>query len=202
MFYILSSSFSSKSKYVNVHQNYPVTHCIFISPLYIWYEMKHGVPCFTSANTRRSVSFIESPKSFFFHIYCPTDAKMFRYGMERSFLFFYLPKWLLNLKEIHRKFCEVPCARYDFWIAIFFWQQENHTHDECRKRMSLETDRFDAKSFRYELKLFNCPKIPFISSIVWASTEKNISGECSSFFKLRTWYYLHLDRLNLYRNDR
>ena len=88
MFYILSSSFYSKSKDLNVHQNFPVTHCIFISLLYIWYVIKHGVPCFTSANTRRNVLFIESPKSFFFLIYCPTDAKMIRYGMKRSFLFF------------------------------------------------------------------------------------------------------------------
>ena len=88
-----------------------------------------------------------------------------------------------------------------FLNSVFFWQQENHFHDECRNRMSLETGRLDAKSFRYELKLFNCTKIPFISSIVSAWTEKNILGEYSSFFKLRTWNYLHLDRINLYRND-
>ena len=100
-----------------------------------------------------------------------------------------------------RNICEMRCGRYDFWIVFFFWQQENHFHDECRNRMSLETGRLDAKSFRYELKLFNCTKIPFISSIVSAWTEKNILGEYSSFFKLRTWNYLHLDRINLYRND-
>ena len=144
MFHILSSSFSSKSKYLNVHQNYPVTHCIFISLLYIWYVMKHGVPSFTSANTRRNVSFIESPKSFFFLIYCPTDSKMVRYGMKRSFLFFfYLPKWLVTLKGIHRK-CLVEDTISEWWF--FFWQQENHIHDECHKRMSLETGRFDTNS--------------------------------------------------------
>ena len=123
MFSILSSSFYSKSKCLNVHQNYPVTHCIFISLLYIWYVKKHGVPCFTSANTRRSVSFIESPKSFFVHIYCPTDAKMFRYGMERSFLFFfYLPKWLLTRLK---KFTENALWKIRFLSGdFFFWQRK------------------------------------------------------------------------------
>ena len=115
MFHVLSSSFSSKSKYLNVHQNYPVTHCIFISLLYIWYVMKHGVPSFTSANTRRNVSFIESPKSFFV-IVRPTQ-RCLGMGWNALFSLFFLSSQMVinSLKEIHIK-CLVEDTISEWWF--------------------------------------------------------------------------------------
>ena len=50
--------------------------------------------------------------------YCPTDAKMFRYGMERSFLFFFFlsSQMIINsLKEIHIK-CLVEDTISEWWF--------------------------------------------------------------------------------------
>ena len=108
--------------------------------------------------------------------------------------FFYLPKWLLTRLK---KFTENALWKIRFLSGDFFLA----TRKPHSCWVSLKND-FGNRSFRFELKLFNCTKIPFISTIVWAWTEKNILGEYSSFFELRTWNYLHLNRINLYRNDR
>ena len=61
---------------------------------------------------------------------------------------------------------------------------------------------FRNRSFRYELKLWNCTKISFtVFKYSLRVNKKNILGEYSSFFKPSTWNYLHLDWINSYRND-
>ena len=66
-------------------------------------------------------------------------------GWNALFSFFYLqvPKWLLTLREIHRK-CLVEDTISEWWF--FFLQHENHIHAKCPKRMSVETGRFDTNS--------------------------------------------------------
>ena len=61
---------------------------------------------------------------------------------------------------------------------------------------------FRNRSFRYELKLWDCTKISFtVFTYSLRVNKKNILGEYSSFFKPSTWNYLHLDWINSYRND-
>ena len=59
-----------------------------------------------------------------------------------------------------------------------------------------ETGRFDTRTQAVKLhKNFD----HFKKSL--QLNRKNILGEYSSFFKPSTWNYLHLDGINLYRND-
>ena len=103
-------------------------------------------------------------------------------GWNALFSFFYLPKWLLTRLK---KFTENALWKIRFLSGDFFFGNENAlwktrflsgdfflaTRKPHSCWVSLKND-FGNRSFRFELKLFNCTKIPFISTIVWAWTEK------------------------------
>ena len=61
-----------------------------------------------------------------------------------------------------------------------------------------DTSRFDAKSFRY--KSFRYKSFRY-KSFRYKLKQWNFEW-ISSFFKPSTWNYLHLEWINLYRNDR
>ena len=59
-----------------------------------------------------------------------------------------------------------------------------------------ETGHFDTNSSSEIAQKFR------LLSVKLAIEQENILGEYSSFFKPSTWNHLHLEGINLYRNDR
>ena len=61
---------------------------------------------------------------------------------------------------------------------------------------------FDTESFQFApeaMKLHK--KFDLFKYTEFARGQESIWGEYSSFFKPSTWNYLHLDQVNMYRND-
>ena len=139
---------------------------IVFSSLFSIFDMWwNTVSLVSHPQTREGVFHLLSHRRAFSFIFIvrPTQ-RCLGMGWNALFSFFLSSQMIINsLKEIHRK-CLVEDTISEWWF--FLATRKPHS---CW--VSLKND-FGNRSFRFELKLFNCTKIPFISTIVWAWTEK------------------------------
>ena len=158
---------------------------IVFSSLFSIFDMwRNTVSRVSHPQTREGVFHLLSHRRAFSFIFIvrPTQ-RCLGMGWNALFSFFLSSQMIINsLKEIHRK-CLVEDTISEWWFFFFgnenaLWKTRFLSGDfflTTRKPhscwVSLKND-FGNRSFRFELKLFNCTKIPFISTIVWAWTEK------------------------------
>ena len=65
-----------------------------------------------------------------------------------------------------------------------------------------ETGRFDTESFQITPEALKLHKnFDLFTYTEFARGQENIWGKYPSFFKSSTWSHLHLDQVNVYRND-